>query len=94
MEQTAKLVVNRKISILMFSKIFTQNIVYQNQFPFPYYLFFFLFETVFRYFLNIQRFLEEYSQHIPPGVSSFMWLLKFALLWHRRFLSALINALF
>lgn len=47
MEQTAKLVVNRKISILMFGKIFTQNIVYQNQFPFPYYLFFFFFLKLF-----------------------------------------------
>lgn len=44
--------------------------------------------------MDIRRFLEKCSQHIPPGFSSFMWLLKCALLWHRRFLSSLINALF
>lgn len=54
MEQTDKLVVKRKISILIFSKVFTQNIVYQNQIPFPFQIFF-SFETVFRYLL-------EYSQ--------------------------------
>lgn len=55
------------------------------------YTFYFLFLGIY---LNIHRFLEECSQHIPPGISSYMWLLKFVLLWHRRFLSALINALF
>lgn len=80
----------------MLSKIFMQSIIYQNQFPFSSYIvfIFFFLKLLLGIYFNIHGFLQECSQHIPPGVSSYMWLLKFVMLWHRRFLSALINALF
>lgn len=60
-----------------------------------FFIFYFLnFKLLFESYLNTHKFPEKCPQRILLGFSSFMWLLKYEMLWHGRFLSVVSNALF
>lgn len=94
MEQITKLAVKWKNLHFGVQENFHTEYCLSKSVSFPFLNISFFFFKLLGINLDIRRLLVKCSQHIPPGFSSFMWLLKCALLWHRRFLSALINALF